>query len=156
MRSVGVGFSRDLHTRHAEHNEKLGLKRGNPSSGGVHKPLKEYYKELEQLRLQMEGRVNTLEMVPEMVRIIEVLADAIEQLDPPNQHLAKVARFASRIATKAKNQEHGGKPQTPGWMGVGVADGAASNGQRAKSTKPPGGVLLLLLLLLGSGVSPSH
>ena len=75
--------------------------------------MKEYYKELEQLRLQMEGRVNTLEMVPEMVGIIEVLADAIEQLDPPNQHLAKVARFASRIATKAKNQEHGGKPPNP-------------------------------------------
>ena len=114
----GPDFLRDLHTRHAEHNEKLGLKRGNPSSGGVHKPLKEYYKELEQLRLRMEGRVNTLEMVPEMVGIIEVLADAIEQLDPPNQHLAKVARFASRIATKAKIKSMGQAPN-PGWMGGG-------------------------------------
>ena len=52
-------------------------------------------------------------MVPEMVGIIEVLADAIEQLDPPNQHLAKVARFASRIATKVKNQELGGQPPNP-------------------------------------------
>ena len=93
------------------------MKRGNPSSGGVHKPLKEYYKELEQLRLRMEGRVNTLEMVPEMVGIIEVLADAIEQLDPPNQHLAKVARFASRIATKAKIKSMGASPPNPpkGW-----------------------------------------
>ena len=66
-----------------------------------------------------------MEMVPEMVGIIEVLADAIEQLDPPNQHLAKVARFASRIATKAKNQEHGGQPPNPEGMGVGVADRAA-------------------------------
>lgn len=115
----GPDFLRDLHTRHAEHNEKLGLKRGNPSSGAVHKPLKDYYKELEQLRLRMEGRVNQLEMVPEMVGIIEVLADAIEQLDPPNQHLAKVARFASRIATKAKSQEHGGQPPNPRFGGGG-------------------------------------
>jgi len=110
----GPDFLRDLHTRHAAHNEKLGLKRGKPNSKAVHKPLKDYYKELEQLRLRMVGRVNQLEMVPEMAAIIEVLADAIEQLDPPNQHLAKVARFASRIATKAKNQEHGGPaPQPP-------------------------------------------
>ena len=87
--------------------------------------MKEYYKELEQLRLRMEGRVNTLEMVPEMVGIIEVLADAIEQLDPPNQHLAKVARFVSRIATKAKSRAWGPAPQTPEGMGVGVADRAA-------------------------------
>ena len=68
----------------------------------------------------MEGRVNTLEMVPEMVGIIEVLADAIEQLDPPNQHLAKVARFASRIATKAKIKSMGASPKPPvgwGWGG---------------------------------------
>ena len=81
--------------------------------------MKDYYKELEQLRLRMEGRVNQLEMVPEMVGIIEVLADAIEQLDPPNQHLAKVARFASRIATKVKNQEHGGQPPNPRLVGGG-------------------------------------
>ena len=89
---------------------KTGIETRKSSSGAVHKPLKDYYKELEQLHLQMKGRVNQLEMVPEMVGIIEVLADAIEQLDPPNQHLAKVARFASRIATKVKNQEHGASP----------------------------------------------
>ena len=78
-----------------------------------------------------------------MVGIIEVLADAIEQLDPPNQHLAKVARFASRIATKAKNQEHGGPaPQTPEGMGVGVADRAAPDAQERKAQNPRRGFLL--------------
>ena len=115
----GPDFLRDLHTRHAEHNEKLGLKRGNPSSGAVHKPLKDYYKELEQLRLRMEGRVNQLEMVPEMVGVIEILADAIEQLDPPNAHLAKMARLASRMATKVKGQELGGQPPNPRFFGGG-------------------------------------
>ena len=92
----------------------------------------------------MEGRVNTLEMVPEMVGIIEVLADAIEQLDPPNQHLAKVARFASRIATKAKNQEHGGQPQNPEGMGVGVADRAAPDAQERKAQNPQAGQSLFV------------
>ena len=78
-----------------------------------------------------------------MVGIIEVLADAIEQLDPPNQHLAKVARFASRIATKAKIKSMGASPKTPvGWGGV--ADGAASNGQRAKAQNPRRGFCFLL------------
>ena len=115
--ALGPGFSRDLHTRHAEHNEKLGLKRGNPSSGGVHKPLKEYYKELEQLRLQMEGRVNQLEMVPEMVGIIEVLADAIEQLDPPNQHLAKGCPLCFEDCHEGKkSRAWGPAPKPPkGW-----------------------------------------
>ena len=155
----GPDFLRDLHTRHAEHNEKLGLKRGKPSSGAVHKPLKDYYKELEQLRLRMEGRVNQLEMVPEMVGIIEVLADAIEQLDPPNQHLAKVARFASRIATKAKNQEYGGaSPKPPVGWGWGRTEPSITP-KSEKHKTPRTGVLLfaLLLLLGGPGVSPgSH
>lgn len=43
----GPDFLRDLHTRHAEHNSKLGLKRGKPSSGAVHKPVKDYYAELD-------------------------------------------------------------------------------------------------------------
>ena len=42
----GPDFLRDLHTRHAKHNEILGLKRGKPSSDAVHKPVKEYYEEL--------------------------------------------------------------------------------------------------------------
>ena len=155
----GPDFLRDLHTRHAEHNEKLGLKRGNPSSGGVHKPLKEYYKELEQLRLRMEGRVNTLEMVPEMVGIIEVLADAIEQLDPPNQHLAKVARFASRIATKAKNQEHGGpapNPRRDGGRGGGQSRPLTPKSEKHKTPRR-GFCFLLCFAFGGPGVSPgSH
>ena len=120
--------------------------------------MKEYYKELEQLRLRMEGRVNTLEMVPEMVGIIEVLADAIEQLDPPNQHLAKVARFASRIATKAKKSRAWGQaPQTPGWMGWGWRTEPPLTAKERKAQNPQEGVLLFaLLLLLGSGVSPAH
>ena len=43
----GPDFLRDLHTRHAEHNQKLGLKRGKPNSGAVHKPVKDYYAELD-------------------------------------------------------------------------------------------------------------
>jgi len=42
----GPDFLKDLHTRHAKHNEILGLKRGKPSSDAVHKPVKEYYAEL--------------------------------------------------------------------------------------------------------------
>ena len=104
----------------------------------------------------MEGRVNTLEMVPEMVGIIEVLADAIEQLDPPNQHLAKVARFASRIATKAKNQEHGGQPPNPpkGWGRV--ADRAAPDAQERKAQTPRRGFCFLLCFAFGGPGFPAH
>jgi len=44
----GPEFLKNLHTRHAEHNQILGLKRGKPNSGAVHKPLKEHYQELNQ------------------------------------------------------------------------------------------------------------
>ena len=107
--------------------------------------------------MRMEGRVNTLEMVPEMVGIIEVLADAIEQLDPPNQHLAKVARFASRIATKAKIKSMGASPPNPGWMGWGWRTEPPLTAKERKAQNPQEGVLLFaLLLLLGSGVSSAH
>ena len=75
--------------------------------------MKEYYKELQELRARMTSRVNQLEMVPELVGVIEILADAIDQLDPPNAHLAKMARLASRMATKVKSQEHGGPAPHP-------------------------------------------
>ena len=106
----------------------------------------------------MKGRVNQLEMVPEMVGIIEVLADAIEQLDPPNQHLAKVARFASRIATKAKIKSMGASPQTPEGMGVGVADRAAPDGQERKAQNPQvGGFAFCFAFAFGGpGFPPAH
>ena len=98
----------------------------------------------------MEGRVNTLEMVPEMVGIIEVLADAIEQLDPPNQHLAKVARFASRIATKAKIKSMGASsPKPPEGMGVGWRTEPPLTPKSEKHKTPGGGFAFCFALLLG-------
>ena len=93
----------------------MGLKRGKVGSEAVHKPVKDYYRELQRLQARMEGRVNQLEMVPQLVGIIEVLVETIEGLDPPDRSLTRVARLAAQLAsnTQNQNQEHGALPQTP-------------------------------------------
>lgn len=106
-------FLKGLHDRHAQHNQHYGLKRGEPGSKAVHKPVKEHYRDLRRLQARMEGRVSQLEMVPELVGVIEILAETIEGLDPPNRSLARVARLASKMAEKFQNQEHGAPPPNP-------------------------------------------
>ena len=108
-------FLKGLHDRHAEHNAHYGLKRGKVGSEAVHKPVKDYYRELQRLQARMEGRVNQLEMVPQLVGIIEVLVETIEGLDPPDRSLTRVARLAAQLAsnTQNQNQEHGGAAPKP-------------------------------------------
>ena len=119
----GPEFLKGLHDRHAKHNAHYGLKRGKKGSEAIHKPVKDYYRDLQALAARMEGRVNQLEMIPELVGIIEVMADTIENLDPPNSRLAKMARLASSVVAKVQNkpeQEHGGPaPQPPRVFGKG-------------------------------------
>jgi len=115
-------FLKGLHDRHAAHNQHYGLKRGKVGSEAVHKPVKDYYRELQQLQARMEGRVSQLEMVPQLIGIIEVLVETIEGLDPPNRNLARVARLAAQIAnnTQDQKQEHGGAaPKPPIGLGKG-------------------------------------
>ena len=124
-------FLKGLHDRHAEHNAHYGLKRGKVGSEAVHKPVKDYYRELQRLQARMEGRVNQLEMVPQLVGIIEVLVETIEGLDPPDRSLTRVARLAAQLAsnTQNQNQEHGALPQTPRF-GKGAADATKSNNRK--------------------------
>lgn len=105
----GPDFLVDLHTRHAEHNAPLKLKRGKRNSGVAHKPLKDYYRDLNKIKRELEGRLHHAEMVPDLVGIIDLLAETIEALDPPNATLAKMARLASNLAGKAR----GAAPPTP-------------------------------------------
>jgi uncharacterized protein YnzC (UPF0291/DUF896 family) len=53
----GPEFLKDLHTKHAEHNQKWGLKRGEPRSEAKHKPLKEHYAELAKKEAEMERAI---------------------------------------------------------------------------------------------------
>lgn len=116
----GPEFLKGLHDRHATHNKHYGLKRGEADSKGEHKTVKQHYAELRGLQARMEGRVNQLEMIPELTGIIDVLVETIEGLDPPNKSLTRVARLAASLARKSQDKVNGGdspKPPKSGFMG---------------------------------------
>lgn len=106
-------FLENLHTAHAEHNKRFGLARGQYKSKGINKPVKDYYKELSQIKKEMENKVTQVEMVPELISMIDILSTAIEELDPPNKQLARLARLATNIIGKKANG--GSTPKTPGF-----------------------------------------
>lgn len=102
-------FLKGLHDRHAKFNGHYGLKRGKEGSKAKHKPVKDYYRELQKLQARMENRVNQLEMVPQLIGIIDVLVETIEGLDPPDKKLTKMARLASQLASNAQNENRAEK-----------------------------------------------
>lgn len=79
----GPDFLRDLHTRHAKHNEMLGLKRGEANKNKAHKPLKQYYKELNQQQADLvkglekqEAQSKLIEKAREMMAKAKAVMDA--------------------------------------------------------------------------------
>lgn len=105
----GPKFLVDLHTRHAEHNKDWGLLRGKLGSEARHTPVKQYYRTLHGLKTRLESKLDQVDMIPELIEAIEVLSEAIIEMDPPNHRLAKMAKLATGIAKKSR----GGVPPTP-------------------------------------------
>ena len=133
-------FLKGLHDRHAEHNAHYGLKRGKVGSEAVHKPVKDYYRELQRLQARMEGRVNQLEMVPQLVGIIEVLVETIEGLDPPDRSFDTGGQIGGPVEQhpKSKSRAWGRCPQTPTFWKREGADAA-----RATTENGPSGSILV-------------
>lgn len=57
----GPEYLKDMHTAHAEHNKGWGLIRGQSKPGTAHKPLKQYYKELEQKEADLKTELGKME-----------------------------------------------------------------------------------------------
>ena len=51
---LGSEFLKGLHDRHAQHNAHYGLKRGKEGSEAIHRPVKDYYRDLQALAARME------------------------------------------------------------------------------------------------------
>ena len=89
-------------------------------------------------------------MVPDLVRIIDLLAETIEALDPPNATLAKMARLASNLAGKAR----GAAPPHPAGGGKGRRPDGRARNHPTDAEKPPWG-LRFAVAFRGQGGTPS-
>ena len=158
----GPDFLRDLHTRHAKHNEVLGLKRGEPRPDTRHKPLKEYYRELEvkeaefikatkseqeKTRLLWQAR-NYIKAAKEVMD--QQFNNIIELIDIATNHDltgAETERVNKIAASAMKGRSVGASPHTPNKRDLGREPGQRKRPRRAlfallsrrsRSTNPRG------------------
>lgn len=129
----GPDFLRDLHTRHAQHNEVLGLKRGQPRPETRHKPLKEYYRELEAKEAEFikatkseQEKTRLLSQARNYIKAAKEIMDAqfndiIELIDIATNHAlnpAETERINKIAASAMKGKSMGGQPPKPPTKGV--------------------------------------
>lgn len=129
----GPQFLRDLHTRHAEHNQILGLKRGEPRSEAKHKPLKVYYEELAKKEAEFQKAIEQDQKQKQLLAkakdyietarntINHQLDQIVELIDIATSYDLTEADQArvNRIADEAMKRMGGRPPKPPAQNGVG-------------------------------------
>lgn len=92
-------FLRDLHTRHAEWNQKQGydLKRGQEGSTALHRPVKEFYKEAAALEAAAATATTAGQKNRQLSKMVATLADWLAETSP------EMAEASGRIRERAKS-----------------------------------------------------
>lgn len=101
-------FLKDLHTKHAEFNQSKGydLKRGLEGSTATHRPVKEFYRDMERLEAEAGEARTWKSKAGKLSKMVATLADWLAEANP------ELSDATDRLKAKASVMS-GGNPHAP-------------------------------------------